>query len=151
MDLCDTAGRAEFDTLRPLSYAEADVFLLCFNISDPSSLASVTEHWLPELRTVSPHVPVILVGTQNDIRMGFQKEKLLVDGKRVKRLADQLDLDYIECSALTQRNLKEVFDLAILNAIKSATRHRQIPEKKEKTPSLKDSFRRLVSMTKRFL
>jgi Ras family protein U len=57
MDLCDTAGRAEFDTLRPLSYAEADVFLLCFKINDLASFNSITDHWLPEIRAVSPNVP----------------------------------------------------------------------------------------------
>lgn len=57
MDLCDTAGRAEFDSLRPLSYAEADVFLLCFSVADPTSLSSVAEHWLPELRAVAPTAP----------------------------------------------------------------------------------------------
>ncbi|CAD5230738.1 unnamed protein product [Bursaphelenchus xylophilus] len=154
MDLCDTAGNSRFDTLRPLSYSEADVFLLCFKVSEPESLTAVTEHWLPELKTVCPNVPVILVGTQNDQRMGYERRKLLVDSKRVKRLADQLELDYIECSALTQLNLKEVFDLAILNAMKNSAKIRsnKVPEKaRERQPTFKNSFRRLVSMTKKFL
>lgn len=71
MDLCDTAGRvnlfnsfksnynfqSEFDSLRPLSYAEADVFLLCFKITDVASFNSISEHWLPEIRAVAPNVP----------------------------------------------------------------------------------------------
>lgn len=57
MELCDTAGRAEFDSLRPLSYTEANVFLLCFKVTDHASFYSITEHWLPEIRAVAPNVP----------------------------------------------------------------------------------------------
>ncbi|QQP55505.1 Uncharacterized protein FKW44_008711 [Caligus rogercresseyi] len=46
----------------------AHVFLLCFKISDPSSLASVRHKWMKELRRHRPEVPVILCGCQADLR-----------------------------------------------------------------------------------
>ncbi|KAI6213673.1 Rho-related GTP-binding protein RhoU [Aphelenchoides besseyi] len=161
IDISDTAGVATFDSLRPLSYAEANVFLLCFKVTDIRTLNSITEQWLPEIRAVSPHVPVILVGTQQDMRLGYTDPRFIVDPKRVRRLAEQLNIDYIECSALTHRNLKAVFDLAILNGLKNAGQRNQLSQpikkstfinstsapplpEKNRTNSLKDGFRRLV-------
>ncbi|VDM36896.1 unnamed protein product [Toxocara canis] len=57
LQLCDTAGQAEFDSLRPFSYPDTDVFLLCFNVMLPSTLRSITEHWLPEISKSSPNTP----------------------------------------------------------------------------------------------
>ena len=36
-EMCDTPGQDDFDTLRPLCYANTDVFLLCFSVVSPSS------------------------------------------------------------------------------------------------------------------
>uniref|UniRef100_A0A0M3I5B4 Rho-related GTP-binding protein RhoU n=1 Tax=Ascaris lumbricoides TaxID=6252 RepID=A0A0M3I5B4_ASCLU len=57
LQLCDTAGQAEFDSLRPFSYPDTDVFLLCFNVMVPSTLRSITDHWLPEITRSSPNTP----------------------------------------------------------------------------------------------
>ena len=59
--------------MRPLVYPETDVFLLCFSVVSPSSFHNVREKWIPELRGAfksSKQVPVILVGTQSDLRTG---------------------------------------------------------------------------------
>ncbi|CAK5026194.1 unnamed protein product [Meloidogyne enterolobii] len=57
LELCDTAGRSEFDTIRPLGYADASVFLLCFNVAKISTLRSATQRWLPEIRALAPSAP----------------------------------------------------------------------------------------------
>ncbi|KAJ1538550.1 GTP-binding protein Rho1, partial [Cladochytrium tenue] len=36
----DTTSNEEFERLRPLSYTDADVFIACFSVDDPSSLDS---------------------------------------------------------------------------------------------------------------
>lgn len=53
---------------RPLAFREADVFLLCYKISDPSTLFSALNHWCPEIRATAPSTPIILVGCQSDLR-----------------------------------------------------------------------------------
>lgn len=39
--LWDTAGQEEYDRLRPLSYPEANVILLCFSVDRPKSLENI--------------------------------------------------------------------------------------------------------------
>lgn len=42
MSLWDTAGQEDYDRIRPLSYTETSVLLICFAIDMPNSLTSVT-------------------------------------------------------------------------------------------------------------
>lgn len=94
-----------------MSYAEANIFLICFNVVDPESFVNVREKWVPELRNHGPErVPVILVGLQSDQRNSVDiKCKLSKKGKRpVKQeeaelLAKKIGAKkYVECSSLTQ-------------------------------------------------
>jgi small GTP-binding protein len=41
LGLWDTAGQEDYDRLRPLSYQNADVFLICFSVVNPSSFENV--------------------------------------------------------------------------------------------------------------
>ena len=62
------AGSSAYDSVRSLSYAEADVFLVCYKISDPSTLYNVKNKWMPEIRKHRSDAPVILCGCQSDLR-----------------------------------------------------------------------------------
>ena len=68
LQIWDSAGQDDYSRLRPLGYADADVFLLCYSVSDKDSYKNVDLKWLPELRTSAPSVPIILVGTKLDRR-----------------------------------------------------------------------------------
>lgn len=39
--LWDTAGQEDYDRLRPLSYPDTDVILMCFSIDSPDSLGKL--------------------------------------------------------------------------------------------------------------
>ena len=41
LGLWDTAGQEDYDRLRPLSYPQTDVFLICFSIVSPPSFENV--------------------------------------------------------------------------------------------------------------
>ena len=121
LGLWDTAGQEDYDRLRPLSYPQTDVFLICFSIVSPPSFDNVKAKWFPEIEHHAPSVPIILVGTKLDLR----EDRGTMEGLRSKRmepvsyeqaLAVSKEIrahKYLECSALTQRNLKSVFDEAI--------------------------------------
>lgn len=125
MQLCDTAGQDDFDTIRPLCYPSTDIFLLCFSVVSPTSFNNVLEKWVPEVRRHRPKAPFILVGTQCDLRndvkvlieLAQYKEKPVSEADAL-RLAKEIGaVGYVECSALTQKNLKDVFDQAILASL----------------------------------
>lgn len=62
--LWDTAGQEDYDRLRPLSYPDTDVILMCFSIDSPDSLENIPEKWTPEVKHFCPNVPIILVGNK---------------------------------------------------------------------------------------
>ena len=76
-----------------------------------------------------PNTPIILVGTKQDLRDDKEtveklREKNLspitaTDGLKLQR--DVGAVKYMECSALTQKGLKSVFDEAIRAVLKPTT------------------------------
>ncbi|KAJ3196708.1 GTP-binding protein Rho1 [Irineochytrium annulatum] len=66
--LWDTAGQEEYDLLRPLSYKDSHVVLICFSIASPDSLENVEMKWIPEVSHHCPNLPIILVGCKMDLR-----------------------------------------------------------------------------------
>lgn len=121
LGLWDTAGQEDYDRLRPLSYPQTDVFLICFSVISPASFENVKTKWHPEIQHHAPGIPFILVGTKLDLRDDEEtlerlREKRLgpVAEARAHALCDELGgYKYLECSALTQKGLKMVFDEAI--------------------------------------
>lgn len=125
LGLFDTAGQEDYDRLRPLLYPLTDVFLVCFSVISPPSFENVKEKWFPEVNLHCPGVPCLIVGTQIDLRKDpliidrLQRQRLSVIGYEAGvRLAKELKaVRYVECSALTQKGLKNVFDEAIVAAL----------------------------------
>jgi GTPase SAR1 and related small G proteins len=58
----DTAGQEDYEQLRPLSYPDTDVIVLCFAIDCQDSFENLKSKWLPELQYYCPQVPIVLVG-----------------------------------------------------------------------------------------
>ena len=63
-----STGQDEYDRLRPLSYPQTDVFLMCFSVTSPISFENVKDKWFPEVHHHCPGVPFLIVGTQIDLR-----------------------------------------------------------------------------------
>ncbi|RDB29514.1 hypothetical protein Hypma_015425 [Hypsizygus marmoreus] len=121
LGLWDTAGQEDYDRLRPLSYPQTDVFLICFSLVSPPSYENVRTKWYPEISHHAPSTSIVLVGTKLDLR----EDPATIEKLRDRRMApiqysqgvamckDIGAVKYLECSALTQKGLKTVFDEAI--------------------------------------
>jgi len=124
--LVDTAGQEDYDRIRPLSYMGTDVFLCCFSVVNIATFLNVKTKWVPEVTHHCPKAPFVLVGTKIDLRNDAATLKRLntkskrgpVTEEEGDALAAELGaIKYMECSALTSKNLNEVFVDAITAAL----------------------------------
>uniref|UniRef100_A0A4W5MD63 Rho-related GTP-binding protein RhoG n=1 Tax=Hucho hucho TaxID=62062 RepID=A0A4W5MD63_9TELE len=117
LNLWDTAGQEEYDRLRTLSYPQTNVFVICFSVASPASFENVKHKWHPEVTHHCPNTPILLVGTKKDLRNDPEVLKKLKDQNQTTitqqqgtALARQIQaIKYLECSALNQDGIKEVF------------------------------------------
>lgn len=132
LNLWDTAGQEEYDRLRPLSYPQTDIFLICFSVNEPNSFENVYDKWFPEIKHntnfenlslyhQSGKLPILLVGTKSDLRDDdHERDRLqesnsdFVSPQQINELVSKLGLmGYVECSAATQAGVREVFEKAV--------------------------------------
>ena len=131
--LSSTLLQDDFAHIRPLCYPQLDVALICFSVVDSLSYENVKAKWIKEIRRHCPGVPIVLVGTQVDLRenMAFVKELKARGGRTISRsdgnkLVSQLKATcYVECSALTHFNVKNAFDEAIAAALELSSSSRK--------------------------
>ena len=120
--LYDTAGPEDFDKLRPASYPNTDVFVICASVVAPDSFINAREKWISEIRDYCPDTPVLLVGLKTDLRDNPEtivklKKKSQVpvtfmDGVKFAKAIGAVQ--YMECSSKNQQGLKDVFDEIII-------------------------------------
>ncbi|CEI94186.1 Putative Rho family, other [Rhizopus microsporus] len=122
--LWDTAGQEDFDRLRPLSYPETDVILICFAINLRNSFKNVQDRWLPEVTHFCEGVPKLLVGTKVDFRENKQEiQRLSLSGQTLitteegRQMAKEIGADYYECSAMKNINVDLVIEAATKAAV----------------------------------
>ncbi|ROL49216.1 Rho-related GTP-binding protein RhoA-D [Anabarilius grahami] len=97
--LWDTAGQEDYDRLRPLSYPDTDVILMCFSIDSPDSLENIPEKWTPE-EPVKP--------------------------EEGRDMANRISaFGYLECSAKTKDGVREVFEMATRAALQVRKRKKR--------------------------
>ncbi|NXX77178.1 RHOA protein, partial [Urocolius indicus] len=143
--LWDTAGQEDYDRLRPLSYPDTDVILMCFSIDSPDSLENIPEKWTPEVKHFCPNVPIILVGNKKDLRNDEHTRRELAKMKQAAQgqlglclplafvplqepvkpeegrdMANRIGaFGYMECSAKTKDGVREVFEMATRAALQA--------------------------------
>ncbi|KAJ7048072.1 P-loop containing nucleoside triphosphate hydrolase protein [Mycena amicta] len=122
LGLWDTAGQEDYDRLRPLSYPQTDVFLICFSLVSPPPVTRTSgPSGILRSLIMRPSTSIVLVGTKLDLR----EDPATIEKLRDRRMApiqynqgvamskDIGAVKYLECSALTQKGLRTVFDEAI--------------------------------------
>ena len=138
LGLWDTAGQDDYDKLRPLSYPQTDVFIVCYSVISRTSFDNVRNKWVPELKYYSPNTPIILAGLKIDLRKDEKVLKRLRERKENaitieegNQLAKEIGASrFVETSALTQEKLSFLFKEAIDSALEEETNSKK--KKKQK-------------------
>ncbi|XP_041029804.1 rho-related GTP-binding protein RhoF-like [Carcharodon carcharias] len=132
INMWDTAGKQDYDRLRPLCYQGANVVLICYDVSNPASFHHVLTRWLPELRQFCPGTPMFLVACKKDLRMDkICQRQLNKAGQQIitstqgLTMADQIcAAGFLECSAKLEEKVVETFHDAVLAAFTGCSRTR---------------------------
>eukprot|EP01100_Stratorugosa_tubuloviscum_P007941 TRINITY_DN3295_c0_g3_i1.p1 TRINITY_DN3295_c0_g3~~TRINITY_DN3295_c0_g3_i1.p1 ORF type:complete len:193 (-),score=65.31 TRINITY_DN3295_c0_g3_i1:26-604(-) len=116
----DTAGGEEYYRLRPLSYPQTNVFLVCFSIASPGSFESIQSLWIPEVVHHCPNTPILIIGLKSDLRddqqtleMLEKSNQTLITCEKGIELANDFNFKYLECSSLIGKGVKKIFEEAI--------------------------------------
>jgi GTPase SAR1 family protein len=89
-------------------------------------LNNIRSKWYPEINHHCPSAPIILVGTKLDLKEKSQQPSQDDDSTKVDivsyaqgvgMMKEINAVKYIECSALTQKGVKSVFDEAVRAAL----------------------------------
>ena len=65
--------------MRPLSYPDTNIVVLCYAINSPASYENINFKWIPELRKHLPEIPILLVATKVDLREDDAAMQALTD------------------------------------------------------------------------
>lgn len=138
----DTSGSAAYDSVRPLAYQDANVFLLCFNIGDPESLNQTINKWYPEIRSHCQTTPIILCGCRSDSK----EEKYLsytfqptittpVAHDLIRNTCKKISaVAYVETTALySDLGVQEAFEVAAKASL-GILNNKVVIKKQKKTP-----------------
>nr|XP_023664362.1 rho-related GTP-binding protein RhoF-like [Paramormyrops kingsleyae] len=138
LHLYDTAGQDDYDRLRPLSYQNASVVLICYDVTNPTSFDNVLSKWYPEVNHFCKGVPFILIGCKIDLRKDKEKTRKLkaldqapityLQGQEVR---EQINAElYFECSAKYRENVEDIFLEATKLALAAKRKAKQRCKKK---------------------
>lgn len=122
LTLWDTAGQEDYARLRPLSYPNTDVFLICFSMTSRVSLRNIQQKWIPELMQYHKSHPgetggkkpkFILVGNKSDLwETSTADDKISVEeiNKFIKETESNDIQGFKMCSAKSGDNVDIVFN-----------------------------------------
>ena len=100
----DTAGEEKYHALAPMFYRTSDGAVIVFDVNKRESFDLATK-WFEEVNRFSEKsITIILVGNKIDL------DKREVSNQEARELAEKYKGLYLEVSALTGRNIEEIFN-----------------------------------------
>lgn len=113
--LWDIAGQQKYHTMRVHFYKGTDVVFLVFDLTNEKTFHNITKWYRDIKRSLkeSAKIKGFLVGNKADLR-----KRREVDKEEGLELAQELGLDYLETSALTGRNIQDLFQSAAKKVLK---------------------------------
>ena len=104
LQLWDTAGQDRFRSITRNLYKGAAGIILIYDVTNRKTFESI-KNWVESIRAeVSNKVVIVLVGNKID-----KKKQIDVKTEEGDNLAEEFNLPFFECSALTGENINEAF------------------------------------------
>ena len=104
----DTAGQERYRAITSMYYKGAKGGLIVFDLSSKSTFQNV-EKWFNEIKkTADPTINLILIGNKSDL-----KDKRQISTEEGENKAKEMNVAYLETSALNCDNVDKAFDLLI--------------------------------------
>jgi len=121
LDTCGDISSQDYAATSLCSHAilAADLVLLCYSISEPTSLFSATTFWLPLVKSTAPYTPIMMIGCKADLRQDWGSPRQVVTVEQALTASHQANaLMYVECSAKTSsRSVDSVIEMAVLTTL----------------------------------
>ena len=105
LKIWDTAGQERFRNITTQYYKGADGIVLVYDVTDESSYDKIRD-WMDQIKnnTEGEDIGLVLLGNKCDI------EPRSVTEAQGNKLAQELNINYFETSALTGQGIKEAFE-----------------------------------------
>ncbi|MHA1378064.1 MAG: Rab family GTPase [Candidatus Helarchaeota archaeon] len=101
----DIAGHHRFEMMRKHFYTGTEGILLVFDLTNPQSFENIS-YWYDDIKKhIKNKIPGILVGNKKDL-----KEQRKLKRNEILKTAKRIGYEYVETSALTGENIKELFN-----------------------------------------
>uniref|UniRef100_A0A0A9YQ74 Ras-like protein 2 n=1 Tax=Lygus hesperus TaxID=30085 RepID=A0A0A9YQ74_LYGHE len=105
LDILDTAGQEEFSAMREQYMRSGEGFLLVFAITDRASFDEIYKFHRQILRVKDrDEFPMLMVGNKADL-----EHQRIIQTAEAQKLARELRIPYIECSAKLRMNVDQSF------------------------------------------
>lgn len=114
--LWDIAGQIKFETMRRHFYKGAEAIILVFDISNRKSFESIS-NWFKDIRNYikgESELVGFILGNKEDLI-----DERTITTEEAMKVASELNLEYIEISALTGKNVEESFYKVAETLVKS--------------------------------
>jgi small GTP-binding protein len=103
LDLWDTAGQERYKSVIPMYYKGAKAIIIVFDITDTDTYEGAKK-WIEEIQSHNNSAVLSLLGNKIDL------ENRKVNSETVKNYSLGHKINFYECSAKDNINIKEVFD-----------------------------------------
>jgi small GTP-binding protein len=114
----DIAGQSKFEKSRQLFYQGARGIFIVFDLTRPETFHSI-DKWCHDIKqAVKADVPGYILGNKADL---INESNAFIDSTDIENLACDLNLEFIQTSALTGENVDDAFT-RLANLIRNASR-----------------------------
>lgn len=108
VEILDTAGQEDYQSMLDSWIAFADGFILVFSVDDPDSLDLVKDRiekiFVLKFKDSKRKPPIVVLGNKCDL-----ENTRKISYNEVYDYCKEIGIDYLECSALNKTNVKEAF------------------------------------------